>query len=523
VSTRTFQQEHAYLWGAGLLLALFALLPLAVLSADLLTLPGALARTGAAFIEPTTWGLLGRSIGLAAAVTALALVLGVPLGFLLGRTDLPGRSGIWLLHAFPMFVPPFLLALGWFYLFGRQGLWGSVASAQLLFSEVGVIAVLTLAFTPIVTSLMALALRGIDPSLEEAARVVASPGRVALRVSLPLVWPAGTMAALIVFALALSELGVPMFLRVQAYPAVVFARLGGIQYAPGEAFALVAPLFILALVMLAFERRLLGTRSFASLGLRRGSRVPVALGRYRTMASACCCVLALLAVTPLLALTWRALKGNGFAQVPAWIGNSLTNSLVESALAATLVTVIGLIVGWAIARKKPGARFLDAIAVLAFVTPAAVLGVGLIAAWNRPATQLVYSSLAILVFGFTARYGVIGVRTIASSIVQSSPRLEETAAAYGAGFTRRLMRVIVPLHVSGVGAAWLLTMVFCLRDLETAVLFYPAGLEPLTVRIFTLEANGPEAVVAALSLIHVAVTAAVLALGGWFLHRGRLA
>ena len=68
-------------------------------------------------------------------------------------------------------------------------------------------------------------------------------------------------------------------------------------------------------------------------------------------------------------------------------------------------------------------------------------------------------------------------------------------------------------------AAWLLAAVFCLRDLETAVLYYPPGWEPLTVRIFTLEANGPEAVVAALATLHVVITAVVLASGGLLLSR----
>ena len=69
-------------------------------------------------------------------------------------------------------------------------------------------------------------------------------------------------------------------------------------------------------------------------------------------------------------------------------------------------------------------------------------------------------------------------------------------------------------------AAWFLALVFCLRDLETTVLFYPPGREPLTVRIFTLEANGPEEVVSALAIIHVLATAGALAIG-WLLVRSR--
>jgi iron(III) transport system permease protein len=73
------------------------------------------------------------------------------------------------------------------------------------------------------------------------------------------------------------------------------------------------------------------------------------------------------------------------------------------------------------------------------------------------------------------------------------------------------LRIVLPVHWRGVVFAWLLALVFCLRDLDTAVLFYPPGREPLTVRIFTLEANGPPGVVAGLAVLHVAVTVVIVA------------
>ena len=175
--------------------------------------------------------------------------------------------------------------------------------------------------------------------------------------------------------------------------------------------------------------------------------------------------------------------------------------------------------GHAAARRLRGAAALDAAAVLAFVAPAPVLGVGLIGLWNRPALQWLYGSAAILVVGYVARYAIVGVRTIGTLVAQTPLQLEEAAAAAGAGYWRRLTRVLLPLHARGIGFAWLLALVFCLRDLELSVLYYPAGGEPLTVRLFTLEANGPEPVVAALAVLQAAITAAALAIGGLLLVR----
>jgi len=496
-------EEHLALAAAGSVICVTALLPLvAVIAGAPLSGLGPLASA-------TPWLVLLRSCALAAAVTACALLLGVPLGLLLGRADIPGSSAALLLHALPMFVPPFLLALGWFYL----------PHPDALFTPAGAIVVEAIAFTPIVTALVALGVQAIDPSMEEAGRLSAPPWKVAFRIILPVTWPAAALGALLVFALSLSELGVPMFLRVRSYPAAVFARLGAIDFAPGEAAVLATPLVAVALLLLAVERRIGARRSFAVLGLRNEDRPALDLGRLRRLATLACWAAAAVSVLPIAGLARRAFEGDGFGNIGDWIGAGIWNSAIPAALAATLLTGVGLVLGRAFAHDRPGSTWLDGLVVLAFVTPAAVLGVGIIDVWNRPSTHALYRTIAILVIGFAARYAVIPARAIAVAVAQGSPHLEEAAAVQGAGFFARLWHVVIPLHRRALFGAWLLAFVFCLRDLETVILFYPPGKAPLTVRILTLEANGPPAVVAALSLIQcgmvgAAVIAGALALKG---------
>lgn len=504
-------EQKLFLVAAAALLLLVSMAPLAQLLSEIATT----GASGVALLaSPRVWTLLLRSLLLSSAVTALALVIGLPLGVLFGRMDVPLRRALWIVHAVPMFLPPFLPALGWFHLLGRQGLLGGESTARLLFSEVGLVFVLGVTFAPIVTSLVALGVMGVDASLQEAARLVARPWRVATRILLPAASPAIALSAIVVFTLALSELGVPMFLRVDVFPAAVFARLGGVDYAPGEAFALVLPLIPIAALLLLLERRFVGRRSYAVLGLRSGTRAPLPLRRFRVPLTAAAIIASLISVAPVAALAIRASRGSGgVATILDWAQQAPLNGLLSAALAASGIAAIGLIVGHAAARRARGASVLDALSILAFVTPASVLGVGLIAVWNRPGAQMVYGTLAILVVGYMARYVAVGVRVVASSVTQSPAHLEEAAAAHGAHFARRLFRIVLPLHARGVAFAWLLAAVFCLRDLETAVLFYPPGGEPLTVRIFTLEANGPEPVVAGLALLQVGMTVALLGLG----------
>jgi iron(III) transport system permease protein len=501
------REQQLFLASATIVLAIFALAPLVQLLAQAATSwPEGFVPLGAA----RTWALLFRSIALAGAACIIAVLIGLPTGVLFGRFDVPFRRALWLAHAFPIFLPPFLPALGWFHWFGSQGLAGNELTARILFSELGLVLVLGATFAPIVASLTALGVMGIDASLEEAARLVAGPGRVATRILIPAATPAIALGVVVVFALALSELAVPMLLRVDVFPAAVFARLGGVDFAPGEAVALALPLVPIALILLAVERRFAGARSFAVLGLRGGGRAPMPLRGARAAATLACAAAVMLSLAPQAALVVRS--GGSLGNALPWVRDAPLNGLAAGVAAATVVTALGIVVGHAAVRRLPGGALLDSLCMLLLVTPAAVLGAGITSLWNHPSTQLVYGTLAILVVGYVARYAVVGARVVAAVVAQTPLYFEEAAAAQGARFGRRLLWIVLPMHRRGVVFAWLLTLVFCLRDLETAILFYPPGREPLTVRIFTLEANGPPAVVAGLAVIQIALTAGVIAL-----------
>jgi iron(III) transport system permease protein len=481
------------------------------------------ATGGAAFgvwDRARPWLLLARSVLLAGAVTVCALSIGITMGLLIARSELRARATLWLLHAFPFLVPPFLLALGWFHTLGQSAPLGTALTSRLLFSEVGLIAILALAFSPVASSLVVLALMGVDASLEEAARVAARPWRVATRILLPAAGPAIVLAAAVIFAFAVSELGVPMFLRVDVFPAAVFSRLGGLSFAPGEAIGLAAPLIPIALALLLIERRFAGAGALAISGLHGMSRSPLPLGRWRPAWTVAAWSIALAGVLPIGALFLQATTNGGFSDLSASVGRAAWTSLSTALFAALVISLASIVIGHAAARGSYGAAALDAIAMLAFLTPATVLGIGLIDVWGGPETRVVYGSVAILAIGNIARYSAIGIRATRAVMLQSPLHLEEAAATVGAGYWRRLSRIVVPANARALVATALLAMVFCLRDFETAVLYYPPGREPLPVRIFTLEANGAPAVIAALASTQVLLTAAVCAAALLFVMRG---
>lgn len=513
IGARSRCQEPAVTFAAASILCIAILPPLAHVGRELLSSTDALALLG----EGRLWWLLARSLVLSLAVTLLALAIGVPLGVLFARSRLRLSRLLFAAHVSVVFLPPFLPALGWLHLLGRQGLFGGELSARLLFSDVGVVLILASCFTPVITALTAIGVRGVEPSLEEAARLVGSPLRAATLVLVPCAAPAVVLGAIVIFALAFSELGVPMFLRVDVYPAVVFARLGGMDFAPGEAAIFVLPLVVVALVLFWLERRFAGRRAVAVLGSRAHAREP--LFRPHPVTFALASLAALASLLPLLSLAAQ-MRRAGLDEVWRWTGDSAWNGLRASALAAVLMTLVAVVLGRGLARKIAGSGWLDGLATLAFILPSSIVGVGIVGAWNRPATNWLYASFGILVVGFVARYSAVATRAFAAAVAQVPASLEDAARTVGAGYLRRLA-LLAGMTRRELVATFVFALVFALRDLETAALFYPPGGEPLTVRIFTLEANGPPAVVSALAVLHVLITFAAASVGLVALARRR--
>jgi hypothetical protein len=68
------------------------------------------------------WTLMGHSTLLSSLVTVLTVLVGMPLGILLGKTDLPFRRFFTALFVVPLLIPPYIIAVSWFDLLGREGL-----------------------------------------------------------------------------------------------------------------------------------------------------------------------------------------------------------------------------------------------------------------------------------------------------------------------------------------------------------------------------------------------------------------
>ncbi len=526
---RFVNQQRLFLSASVLILVLIGGLPLVVMVVKSLTANGhvSLAAYHQLFSSPRIGKLMVNSFTLSALVTAMAMVTGVPLGIVLEKAHLPFRRLWALIFTFPLLIPPYILAVAWLDLLGREGmlsrLWGtevSVITSRWLFSLGGNVWILWTTFLPIPMLLTMLALRTVHPHLEEAGRLIARWPRVLCGITLPTIRPVLWLAAILVFLLTFGEYGVPNFLRFDVFPVESFTQFSAF-YNFQAAVAAAIPLLGITLIIILIEAHFLKARTYQLRPApHAGEALPIELGKFRMLIVGSIISLALVTVLlPLLALIIRAGNWHNYLQAIKVAAPAMKRSIIFATLGATLLLVLGFLNGyWIQRRAMKGWRWVDSLALFLFALPGTVTGIGLITLWNTAQTAVVYGTPIIILFGYVAKYTALSNRIVVSHLAQLPVSVEEAARIAGAGWFRRLLQIVAPLTSRGLLTAWLVGFIFTLRDADITMLVYPPGQETLPVAIYTLMANGDPAFIAALCLLLVAVVVLLVLFALLVLH-----
>jgi ABC-type ATPase involved in cell division/ABC-type spermidine/putrescine transport system permease subunit II len=339
--------------------------------------------------------------------------------------------------------------------------------------------------------------------LEQAGLLMSRWPGVLWRITLPLIAPAILFAAVLVFLLTLGEVGVPTFLRYPVYPVEILTQFAAF-YDFSAATAAAIPMLIVTVVILVLEIHLLHTSvlelSAATIG---GRNAPIELGRWRVPLFGLALVWTLVTVAlPIAVLVVQSASLNVFADAFSRASDSILRSVVFAAIGATLLTLLGFFCGYLVhSRALPLWRSVDALALFLFTLPGTVIGIGLISLWNRPITNAIYATPAIIILGYLAQYAILPTRMTAAILQRIPPSLEQAAQLCGASWFMTLRHVVAPLAKRGLIGAWIIAYIFCLRDLGITLVVYPPGFDTLPVRVLTLMANGAPSLIATMSMI----------------------
>ena len=463
----------------------------------------------ATLMRGRTLELVLRSVGMAAAVTAASLVIGIGGAWLVTRTDLPWKPLWRVLLALPLAMPSYVAAWAW------------IGVRPDLAGPVGAWVVLTSVSYPYVYLPVAAALRRVDPSLEDAARSLGRrPWQVVLGVTLRQTRTAAVGGALLVGLYALSDFGAVSIMRFESLTHALY-RSYRASFDRTPAAVLGCVLAALAVVILVVQHRR-GTGSVAKVsGGAIRSATPVSLGRWRWPSVA---LLAGLMAASLGVPAWSLLywlqRGTS---TTSW--SRLTDAVVTTAWVAAAGAVVTVLVALpvGILSARYGGRLSQWVTTAAYTShslPGIVVALSLVFFGIRFATPF-YQRTPMLLFAYVVLFLSLAIAGVHNSIAQSPPALDEMARCLGRSTLATWVQVTMRLAAPGIGAGTLLVFLTIMKELPATLLLRPIGVDTLATRLwgYTDSASYAAAAPYAAAIVLLAAVPTTALTGAWMERR----
>jgi iron(III) transport system permease protein len=271
-----------------------------------------------------------------------------------------------------------------------------------------------------------------------------------------------------------------------------------------------------------YRRATRNAEAFATITGKGYRPTRIELGRWRWPVSIAICFVFLIALgLPLLTLTWQSFFRNlsqpfmgsppaatlenyrYILRYPIFL-DAVRTSVVVSAMAATVVVGLTLVMAW-MARRSVSrfAWLLDALASAPIAIPSVIVGASILFTYLVIPLG-VYDTIWILLIAYVTLSLPYGMRFASSGITQIHRELEEAAATSGAAAGQIIARVIFPLILPFLLAAWIYVFVLSVRELGASIFLVGPGTNVLgTISLTMWEEGGSYGAVAALGVLQI--------------------
>jgi iron(III) transport system permease protein len=539
------RQDHVLLVALCAIVALLSLLPLARLVLEAFAPGGvpSLAALKATLSGSITWTATLNSLETAIGGTLIAVLLGSVVALVVALTDIRARNAFVLCFVLPLMIAPQVTALAWLQVVGPAspllkllGVAPPIGTRNPLYSPEGIILLLGIQYAPLVFLTLRASLRSLPRELIEAGLAAGASRFTILRtIILPLMTPGLVAGVALAFVSSVGNFGIPAFLgipgRFIVLPTLIYQRLSGLGPSVLSEVAVLSMLIgIIAMVGILLQDIMLRRRDFRITTTSIAAR-PFALGRWRLPVEMALWTIALIVlVLPMLGLFLTSLVpayGVPLNATTATLANynfvlfeheaarrAFVNSFALSATAAVVIMLLCVPLSYFLVwRRSPLLRALNLVVELPYALPGVVLAIAAILIFLKPLPILgfgLYGTVWIILFAYLARFLVLGVRPTVSGYHQIDRALEEAAQVAGAGLLFRLRTIIFPLVAPAATAGALLVFLTAFNELTVSALLWSSGSETLGVVVFSFEQGGDSNYAAAIAVLTVLVTLALM-------------
>lgn len=493
------------------------------------------------FTDPRIGVAIMHSLWIAVGSTIGALLVALPMAWLLVRSDLPGRGLFRSVAVLTFAAPSFIAALGWVLLLGPrngmlntalQSVFGLESPPFNIFGPWGIIFVLALFLYPLILMPVSAALEGIDPSLENAAATLgAGRAKVLRTITFPIVMPAIVAGSILTFVTSVVVFGPVAVLGGPAgFETVPTVLLQMLKFPPRiELAAVIAvPIIVMIAGLLIIQNKVLGNKKFVVIGGKPGRQAPTQLGVWKApallFASAVLMLSLVLPFGVLLLTSFRKAVGRPLG----WDNFSLTdnyvrvfsqpgilaafvNSIVLALVATLAATAVAILAAWLKHRTTGRSNgLIPPVMASPLAFPGAIFAIGVIIAYAGQPFGL-GGTLLILFIAYTAHALPMTFSYTDAGMGQVGAEMEEASRSLGAGFFRTCWQVTIPLLKPSLLAAGLLNVVILLRELEMSVFLYTGNNPTIATVLYGLANDSLYQQVGAVSVAVLSINLVVAA------------
>ncbi len=479
----------------------------------------------------------------------VAILVGGIFSWLVVRTDMRFKRMIAGLFMLPYIMPSWTLALAWSNFFknslvgGTKGIFTSLTGIAtpnwFAYGPFPIMMVSGLHYAPFAYILIGGVLRNMDSNLEEAATVLkTSKIRMMFKITVPLALPSILSTFILVFSSGMNAFATAQFLglpvKYYTLTTQMYRYLNGTN--PGAGYALTIMMIFISMLVLGINQKMIGTRkSYTTVSGKSSNITLTKLRGARNIISVIAAIFIFcITIVPLISFAIESLitvQGNyslSNFSLRYWIGtdNAITNGIlvnntVWKALKNTIIIAIccalgagtlGCLSGYSIVRRwgSRASNIVNGLTFIPYLIPSLAFGTIYLSMFSqqRGVIPALYGSPILLFIIGTVKYLPMASRSGVNSMFQISSTLEESAQILGAGWPKRMMRVLIPIQKQSIVSGYLLPFMSGMRELELFVLLYTPGTIVLTALLFQYNSKGYDQYANAITLMIVLIVIA---------------
>ncbi len=434
-------------------------------------------------VMPRVWKHLKNSLQVAVFVTIVSTLFGLLASITLWRIRFLGRKIMRILVLMPLIIPPFIGSVSFIMLFGKRGLithtlLGFEASP---FGYYGIVTMQSIGLATLAYLLISSAIKKTDVSHEEAARSLgASEGKIFLTITLPLMIPEITVAAMLVFLTSLSDFSTPIIIGggFQTLASDLYIQITGLynmKTASISGMFLFIPCFIAFFIQRYYSGKTLVYSHSVSGEVIEYLRINKSVKFLLIGLTSLFVFFVFIQFAFILIGAFTENWGYDYSFTLRHLKKILTtetapfiNSVKLAVPVGVISSLLGVLLAYMIKSKRyPMAGQMDFFATLPAAVPGILLGIGYLVTFKYPLFGMgkyVFTDLEPVILLGTGiiiyliciyRYLYIGMKSGYALLEHVNPNLEEAAVNLGASERRVFFDIMFPMLQPAFNAAFL--------------------------------------------------------------------